>query len=50
MFGCVLDYIGCGMLKFGLLCVVVFDEVDEMFDMGFVEDIEVIFDVVLVEC
>lgn len=43
MLGCLCDYIECGVLDLFDVCVVVFDEVDEMFDFGFEEDLEFIF-------
>lgn len=44
MLGCLCDYIVCGVIDLSDLWIVVFDEVDEMLDMGFVEDFEYIFD------
>jgi ATP-dependent RNA helicase DeaD len=40
--GRALDHIGRGTLRLGGLAMVVLDEADEMFDMGFAEDIEAI--------
>jgi ATP-dependent RNA helicase DeaD len=40
--GRALDHIGRGTLRLSSLVVVVLDEADEMFDMGFAEDIEAI--------
>jgi ATP-dependent RNA helicase DeaD len=42
--GRALDHIARGTLDLGDLKVVVLDEADEMFDMGFAEDLEAIFD------
>jgi ATP-dependent RNA helicase DeaD len=47
--GRVLDHLARGSLRLGDLQVVVLDEADEMFDMGFAEDIEAILQAVPVD-
>lgn len=50
MLGCILDYINCCILKLDYVEIFVLDEVDEMLNMGFIDDIEIILKEVLVEC
>lgn len=44
IFGWVMDYMCQGIFDISGLCSLVFDEVDEMFCMGFIDDVEWIFD------
>lgn len=43
MLGCFFDYINCCMICLNNVNMVVMDEVDEMLNMGFIDDIEFIF-------
>ena len=43
--GCLIEYVNVGNLLLGDVEVLVFDEVDRMFDMGFVEDVQCLVEV-----